>query len=57
VKRPGVSFGSRLDRRNSAKRVFEKLRLILAVEADLKPNTASGVHNRVERGWLDVAVI
>ena len=36
---------------------FEKVRLILAVEADLKPNTASRVRNRGKRGWLNVAVI
>ena len=33
------------------------MRLILIVEADLKPNTASGVRNWFERDWLDVAVI
>jgi len=37
--------------------LLEKVRLILAVEADLKANPASGVCNRVERGWLNVAVI
>jgi hypothetical protein len=33
------------------------VRLILIVEADLKPNTASGVRNWFDRDWLDVAVI
>ena len=31
-----------------AKSLFEKVRLILAVEADLKPNAASGVRNWFE---------
>ena len=35
--------------------LFEKVRLILAVEANLKPNTASRVRNRVKRGCLNVA--
>jgi hypothetical protein len=33
------------------------VRLILAVEGDLKPNAASGIENGIERGWLDFAVI
>jgi len=40
-----------------AKSLLEKVRLILAVEADRKSNAASGVRNWVERGWPDVAVI
>ena len=36
---------------------LKKVRLILIVEADLKPNTPSGVRNWFDRDWLDVAVI
>jgi hypothetical protein len=36
---------------------LEQMRLILAVEADLKPNAASGVRNWLERGWVDMAMI
>jgi hypothetical protein len=39
------------------KSLLEKVRLTLAVEADLKPNAAVGLGNRLERGWLDFAVI
>jgi hypothetical protein len=40
-----------------AKIVLEKLSLIFTAEGDLKPDTALGVRNRLERGWLDMAVI
>src|SRR6266576_185658 len=36
---------------------LEKVRLLLAVETDLEPDAASGVRDRHERDWLDVAVI
>src|SRR5207248_11625384 len=36
---------------------LETVGFILTVEGDLKPNTASGVRNWFERGWLDVTVI
>jgi hypothetical protein len=39
------------------KGLLEKVRLILAVEADLEPDAASVVRDRQERGWLNVAVI
>ncbi len=37
--------------------MLEKVRLTLAVEADLKPNAAVNLGNRLERCWLDFAVI
>jgi hypothetical protein len=37
--------------------LLEKTGLILAVEGELKPNTASGIGNWLERDWLDFAVI
>jgi hypothetical protein len=43
--------------RPSAEFPLEKVRLILAVEADLEPDAASVVRDRQERGWLNVAVI
>jgi hypothetical protein len=36
---------------------LEKVCLLLAVETDLEPDAASGVRDRQERDWLDVAVI
>jgi hypothetical protein len=44
-------------KRRLSKLPLKKVRLILIVEADLKPNTASGVRNWFDRDWLDVAVI
>jgi hypothetical protein len=44
-------------RNSGAKGLLEKVRLILAVVGDLKPNVASGIENRVERGRLGFAVI
>jgi hypothetical protein len=44
-------------RDSGAKALLENVCLILAVEADLKSNVASGIENRVERGRLDFAVI
>jgi hypothetical protein len=38
-------------------RLLEKFRLILFVEADLKPDAASVARNGFERGWPDFPVI
>jgi len=37
--------------------LLEQTCLVRAVEGDLKPNTASGIGNWLERDWLDFAVI
>jgi hypothetical protein len=36
---------------------LEKVCLLLAVETDLEPDAISGVRDRQERDWLDVAVV
>lgn len=53
----GLSRGVEPATGSGAKSVVEAVRLVLAVEADLKPNAALAIENRVERGRLNFAVI
>ena len=57
MKRPASRSALVWARQKSARSLLEEICLILIVEADLKPNTASGVRNWFDRDWLDVAVI
>jgi hypothetical protein len=47
----------RFEHPSEVKFLLENVSLILAVEADLKPNAALAIENRVERGRLNFAVI
>jgi hypothetical protein len=53
----GLSRGVEPATGSGAKSVVEAVRLVLAVETDLKPNTGSVARYWLEHGWLDFALI
>src|ERR1700704_6704674 len=53
----GLSRGVEPATGSGAKSVVEAVRLVLAVEANLKPNTGSGARYWLEHGWVGFSMI